>query len=51
MTTSDDYIVLAMIAIGKPGRLEDLHERLRSQEQPSDRKNLSELVLEGGFPK
>ncbi|MCZ6872240.1 MAG: nitroreductase family protein [bacterium] len=47
----DDHSVLAMVALGKPGRLEDLHERLRSREQPSGRKNLSELVLEGGFPK
>lgn len=47
----DDYSVQAMLAIGKPGRIEDLHERLRSREQPSDRKHLSELVFEGGFPK
>lgn len=46
----DDYSVQAMLAIGKPGRIEDLPERLRGREQPSDRKRLSELVFEGGFP-
>lgn len=45
----DDYSVQAMVAIGKPGRIEDLHERLRGREQPSDRKPLSEVVFEGGF--
>jgi nitroreductase len=45
----DDYSVQAMVAIGKPGRIEDLHERLQGREQPSDRKPLAELVFEGGF--
>jgi len=46
---SDDYEVLAMAAVGKPGRKEDLDPALRERERPSDRKPLSELVFEGAF--
>ena len=44
------YRVEAMIAIGKPGRREDLDERLRDRELPSDRKPVREFTFEGGFP-
>lgn len=46
----DDHMVQAMAAIGKPGHIEDLPERLRAREVPSDRKVLGEVVWEGGFP-
>jgi hypothetical protein len=36
--------------IGKPGRKEDLPERIRDREIPSDRRKLTETVFEGPFP-
>jgi nitroreductase len=45
----DGYDVLAMCAIGKHGRVEDLTEKDRMQEIPSDRKPLKETVFEGKF--
>ena len=44
------YRVEAMIAVGKPGRLEDLEEKIREREVPSDRKPVAEFAFEGGFP-
>ncbi len=35
----------AMVAVGLPGRLEDLPEKLRAREQPSDRLPLEALIL------
>jgi nitroreductase len=49
LNISDEYQVEAMVAAGRPGRKEDLPERLREREFPSDRKGLSETVFEGGF--
>jgi nitroreductase len=46
----EGYTVEAMVAIGKPGNREDLPERLRQREVPSGRKQLAEIVFEGGFP-
>ena len=46
----EDYSVEMMIALGKPGKVEDLPEPLQSREAPSDRKPLSEIVFEGKFP-
>ncbi|MCH8029222.1 MAG: nitroreductase family protein [Candidatus Dadabacteria bacterium] len=45
----DDIEVLAMAAVGKPGRIEDLPESLREKEYPSSRKSLSKIAFEGGF--
>jgi len=45
----EDFAVEAMIAIGKPGRSEDLPEALREREVPSGRKPVSEIVSEGPF--
>jgi len=47
----DDHVVLAMIAIGKPGKKEDLPEDLQKDEQPNDRRPLGEIVMEGTFIK
>lgn len=44
---SSDHEVLAMIAIGKPGRTEDLPAELREREVPSDRRPIEEIVMEG----
>lgn len=49
LEVSDEYTVEIMIAIGKPGKIEDLPEDLRTREKPSGRKNLEELVFEGNF--
>ncbi len=38
-----------MVAIGKPGKKGDLSEDLQDQENPSDRRPLNEIVMEGGF--
>ena len=46
---SDDYTIEIMIAIGKPGKIEDLPEALQAREKPSQRKNLKEIIFEGSF--
>ena len=45
----EEYDVEAMIAIGKPGRKEDLSEELQKIETPSDRRPLGEIIMEGLF--
>jgi nitroreductase len=44
-----DYDVLAMIAIGKRGPLEKLHDRQREAEHPNDRRPLKDILFEGAF--
>jgi nitroreductase len=44
---SNEYDVELMIVIGKPGKIEDLPEKLQEREKPSQRKNLEEIVFEG----
>jgi nitroreductase len=39
----------AMIAVGHPGRVEDLPEKLRGREQPSDRLPLEAVAVEGRY--
>jgi len=48
---SDDFEVLAMVAIGKPGKVSDLPKELQEREVLTDRKPLTELVFEGMFAK
>jgi len=38
-----------MVAVGKPGKKEDLPAYLIERETPSDRKSVDEFVFEGGF--
>jgi len=45
----DTYTVEAMIAIGKPGKKEDLPADLQAYEKPSDRKKVNEIVFQGRF--
>ena len=45
-----DYTVEAMLAIGHPGKLEDLPEKLREREVKSTRRPARESVFEGRFP-
>lgn len=47
----DDFTVEAMVAIGKPGKKEDLPADLQEKEAPSDRKPLEQIVMEGTFKK
>ena len=49
LSIPDDYTVEMMIAIGKPGKIEDLPEPLQAREKPSDRKPLEKIVFEGKF--
>ncbi len=45
----DEYKVEAMIAIGKPGKKEDLSEELQKMEVPSLRNPLEKIVFRGSF--
>jgi nitroreductase len=45
----DDCEVEAMIAVGKPGKKENLAEKLQKREFPSTRKKVSEIAFEGKF--
>jgi nitroreductase len=47
----EDYEVEAMIAVGKPGKKEDLPDGMREREIPSPRKNIKEIIFEGKFMK
>jgi nitroreductase len=44
------YNVECMIAVGKQGEVEDLHENLRKIEKPNDRRIVKDSVSEGKFP-
>jgi nitroreductase len=44
-----EYEVEAMIAVGKPGKKENLPEKLQEREFPSTRKIVSEIAFEGKF--
>jgi nitroreductase len=45
----EGFQVEAMAVIGKPGRAEDLPEKLQQRETPSDRRKLNETVFEGPY--
>jgi nitroreductase len=45
----DTFRVDAMAAVGRPGKREDLPERLRAREVPSERRPLTEIVCEGPY--
>jgi len=47
----DSLAVHAMIAVGHPGRLEDLPEKLQEREKPSPRRPVRELIWKGRFPR
>ena len=49
LSIPDECEVLAMIAIGRHGKKEDLPADLQAREQPSDRKRIEEFVYEGVF--
>ena len=45
----DGFQVEAMVAIGRPGKKEDLPEKIQQRESPNERRKLSETVFEGPF--
>ncbi|MCC6526770.1 MAG: nitroreductase family protein [Polyangiaceae bacterium] len=45
----DGWAVQCMIAVGRPGRVEDLPERLQAREGPSSRKPVGEIAFRGRF--
>lgn len=45
----EEFAIEAMIALGRPGAVEDLPEDMRDGEIPSGRKPLEEIVAEGLF--
>jgi nitroreductase len=49
LNVPSDWQVEAMIAIGRPGPVEDLPERLQAREVPSPREPISAFVYEGEF--
>ena len=46
---TDEFKVEMMFAVGKPGKIEELPEKLQEIEKPSGRKNISEFISEGEF--
>ncbi|MBV9877193.1 MAG: nitroreductase family protein [Verrucomicrobia bacterium] len=46
----EGFNVEAMAVIGKPGRKEDLPEKLQERETPSGRRKLTETAFEGPYP-
>lgn len=49
LSIPDTYDVMAMVAIGKPAPKEILPPEVQEREQASDRKPLSEIIMEGQF--
>jgi hypothetical protein len=43
------FEVMAMVAIGRRGKREDLPPRTAAMEQPNDRRPLAEIIHEGPF--
>jgi nitroreductase len=49
LSIPEGFRVEAMAAVGRPAPKETLPDNLRQREEPSDRKELSEIVCEGPF--
>lgn len=47
----EGFTVEAMVAIGRPGKKEDLAPELQAREFPSDRKKVKEIINEGPYNK
>jgi nitroreductase len=45
----EDHLVIMMIAVGKPGRIEDLPEPYRAREVPTLRESVDSFIREGTF--
>ena len=51
LSVPDDFEVIAMAAIGRPGDPGLLNESQRARETPSGRKTVEEISIRGGFPR
>src|SRR5262245_55296207 len=49
LNVPEDYAVVAMFAVGRPGDPAQLPEKLRQREIPSGRKPVTEFICEGAF--
>ncbi len=49
LAVPDNFAVLAMLSVGRQGRIEDLPPDLQEREKPSGRKEIAEIAWEGGF--
>ncbi len=49
LTVPDDYAVVAMFSVGRPGNPSELPEKLRGMEIPSGRKPVEKIICEGKF--
>ena len=49
LAVPDDYAVVAMFAVGRPGDPSELLEKLRGMEIPSGRKPVEKIICEGPF--
>jgi nitroreductase len=49
LNLNEDYKVEMMIAVGKPGKIEDLPDKYKEREKPNGRNELSEFVFEEEF--
>lgn len=49
LNVPDDYEVEVMVAIGRPGNLEDISPELQEREVPTGRHPVSEFTCEGSF--
>ena len=47
---TEGHAVHCLVAVGRPGRAEELPEPYRSREFPSGRRAVSEFAFEGKFP-
>ena len=45
----EDHLVIMMISVGKPGKIEDLPEAYRSREEPTPRDSVDSFIREGKF--
>ena len=49
LAVPDDYAVVAMFAVGRPGDPDELPPELREREIPTPRKPVEEIICEGPF--
>jgi nitroreductase len=49
LAVPDEYKVLAMVAVGRPGPTDALPEKLQARETPNDRRPLDGTICEGPF--
>jgi nitroreductase len=50
LNVPDDFAVMCMVALGRPGNREDLPEKQRAWEQPNDRMLAEKFTFAGRMP-